>query len=174
MLCQDTVLVHFDPKQEIGISCDTSSVGIGAVLFHRYKDGSEHPIANVSKTQRNYSQIQKEALAIVFALHKFHQFLYGQKFILVTDHKPLTHTFAPQKAIPKLAANRLARWALMLNEYNYSIEYRDTKKHGNADALSRLPVGPDTKFDEEESDTDVDTICMITRDVCKTLTSRPF
>ena len=69
--------------------------------------------------------------------------------------------FAPQKAIPKLAANRLARWALMLNEYNYSIEYRETKKHGNADALSRLPVGPDTKFDEEESDADADTICMI-------------
>ena len=78
MLCQDTVLVHFDPKQEIGISCDASSVGIGAVLFHRYEDGSERPIANVSKTlnqtHRNYSQIQKEALAIVFALHKFHQF----------------------------------------------------------------------------------------------------
>ena len=165
MLCQDTVFVHFDPKQEIGISCDASSVGIGAVLFHRYKDGSERPIANVSKTlnqtQRNYSQIQKEALAIVFALHKFHQFLYGRKFILVTDHKPLTDMFAPQKAIPKLAANRLARWALMLNEYNYSIEYRETKKHGNADALSRLPVGPDTKFDEEESDVDVDTMCMI-------------
>ena len=165
MLCQDTVLVHFDPKQEIGISCDASSVGIGAVLFHRYEDGSERPIANVSKTlnqtQPNYSQIQKEALAIVFALHKFHQFLYGRKFILVTDHKPLTDMFAPQKAIPKLAANILARWALMLNEYNYSIEYRETKKHGNADALSRLPVGPDTKFDEEESDADMDTICMI-------------
>ena len=51
----------------------------------------------------------------------------------------------------------------MLNEYNYSIDYRETKKHGNADALSCLPVGPDTKFDEEESDADVDTIhvCMM-------------
>ena len=68
---------------------------------------------------------------------------------------------APQKAIPKLAANRLARWALMLNEYNYSIEYRETKEHGNADALCCLPVGPDTTFDKEESDADVDTICMI-------------
>ena len=72
----------------------------------------------LNQTQRKYSQIQKEALAIVFALHKFHQFLYGRKFILVTDHKPLIDMFAPQKAIPKLAANRLARWALMLNEYN--------------------------------------------------------
>ena len=165
MLCQDNVLAHFDPKQDIGISCDASEVGLGAVLFHRYEDGSERPIANVSKiltdTQRKYSQIQKEALAIIFALHKFHQFLYGRKFILVTDHKPLTSMFGPTKATPTLAANRLARWALMLNQYDYKIEYRSTKKHGNADALSRLPVGHDVNFDGEESDADIDTICLI-------------
>lgn len=66
-LCTDNVLAHFDPKEEIGISCDASEVGLGAVLFHRYKDGSERPIANASKTltdtQRRYSQIQKEALS---------------------------------------------------------------------------------------------------------------
>jgi len=165
VLCTDTVLAHFDPKQDIGISCDASEVGLGAVLFHRYEDGSERPIANISKTltttQRNYSQIQKEALAIVFALHKFHQFLYGRKFILVTDHKPLTSLFGPSKATPVLAANRLARWALLLNQYNYKIEYRKTNDHGNADALSRLPQGPDDIFDGEETDADIDTICTI-------------
>ena len=165
MLCQDNVLVHFNPNQEIGISCDASEVGLGVVLFHRYADGCERPIANASKTltdtQRNYSQVQKEALAIIYALHKFHQFLYGRRFILVTDHKPLTSLFGPNKATPKLAANRLARWALMLNQYNYKIEYRDTHDHGNADALSRLPAGPDEEFDGEESNADVDTICMI-------------
>ena len=165
MLCQDTVLAHFDSQQEIGISCDASDVGIGVVLFHRYQDGSERPIANASKTltetQRKYSQIQKEALAIIFALHKFHQFLYGRRFILVTDHQPLTKLFGPTTATPKLAANRLARWALMLNQYDYSIEYRKTSQHGNADALSRLPCGPDKRFDGEEKDADIDTICMI-------------
>ena len=165
MLCKDTVLAHFDPKQEIGISCDASDVGVGVVLFHRYPDGSERPIANASKTlsdtQRRYSQIQKEALSIIFALHKFHQFLYGRKFILVTDHKPLTSLFGPSKATPMLAANRLARWALLLNQYDYKIEYRNTKEHGNADALSRLPMGPDTIFDGEESDNDIDTICIV-------------
>ena len=159
MPCADTVLAHFEPNQEIGISCDASEVGIGAVLFHRYSDGSERPLANVSKTltdtQRRYSQIQKEALAIVFALHKFHQFLYGRKFILVTDHQPLTSLFGPSKATPTLAANRLARWALMLNQYDYNIEYRKTSDHGNADALSRLPVGADIKFDGEETDADM-------------------
>ena len=116
LLSMDMVLAHFDPTLPIGISCDASEVGLGVVLFHRYQDGSERPIANASKTltetQRNYSQIQKEAL------NKFHQFLYGRKFILVTDHKPLLALFRPSKA---LAANRLARWALMLSQYDYSI-----------------------------------------------------
>ncbi|XP_012941600.2 uncharacterized protein LOC106012630 [Aplysia californica] len=100
-LSADTALAHFNPALEVGISCDASDVGIGCVLFHRYSDGSERPIANVSKTltqtQRRYSQIQKEALAIIFGLNKFHQFLYGRRFILVTDHKPLIALFGPTK-----------------------------------------------------------------------------
>ena len=165
LLSADTILVHFDPSLPIGISCDASEVGLGAVLFHRYSDGSERPIANTSKiltsTQRGYSQIQKEALAIIFALNKFHQFLYGRTFILVMDHKPLIALFGPTKATPALAANSLARWALMLSQYNYSIEYRKTSDHGNADALSHLPVGPDVNFDGEEGDADMDTVCTI-------------
>ena len=165
LLSMDMVLAHFDPTLPIGISCDASEVGLGVVLFHRYQDGSERPIANALKTltetQRHYSQIQKEAQAIVFALNKFHQFLYGRKFILVTDHKPLLALFGPSKATPALAANRLARWALMLSQYDYSIEYRRTSEQGNADALSRLPMGPDTDFYSEEEDADVDTVCTI-------------
>ena len=103
-LCADTVLAHFQSSVPIGISCDASEVGIGAVLFHRYPDGSERPIANVSKTltetQCRYSQIQKEALAIIFALKKFHQFLYGRSFILVTDHKPLIALFGSTQSNP--------------------------------------------------------------------------
>ena len=80
-LTADTVLVHFNPNLPLGILCDASEVGIGAVLFHQYPDNSERPVANVSKTltatQRSYSQIQREALAIVFALERFHYFLYG-------------------------------------------------------------------------------------------------
>ena len=77
-----------------------------------------------------------------FALNKFHQFLYGRTFILVVDHKSLIALFGPTKVTPALAANRLAQWALMLRQYQYSIEYRKTSDHSNAGALSRLPVGP--------------------------------
>ena len=76
MVCNETVLAHFNPSLSIGIACDASNVGLGVVLFHRYVDGSKRPIANASKTLtealRNYSQIQKEALAIVYALNKCH------------------------------------------------------------------------------------------------------
>jgi len=140
-------------------------VGIEAVLFHCFPDGSERPIANASKTltrsQRNYSQIQKEAMAIVYALKKFYHYLFGRRFIVVTDHKPLLTLFGPEKATPSLAANRLARWALFLNQFSYQIVYRKTSEHQTADLLSRLPAGVDTVFDAEEDADDVDTVCMV-------------
>jgi len=164
-LCMETTLAHFDPSMDIGIACDASEVGLGVVLFHRYKDGREQPLAYASKTltdaQKAYGQVQKEALSIVFALKKFHQFLYGRRFILITDHKPLLALFGPTKATPAMAANRLARWALTLNQYDYSIEYRKTADHDNADSLSRLPAGPDINFDREEDGEDMDTVCTI-------------
>ena len=166
-LGKDHVLVHFDPALQLGISCDASNVGIGVVLFHRYPDGSERPISNVSTTltpsQRRYSQIQKEALAVVFGLQKFHQFLYGRKFIMVTDYKPLLALFSPSSGTPAMAANRLARWAFMLSQYDYSIEYRKSTEHGNADTLSRLPAGADPFFDKEEEKerSKVILICMV-------------
>ncbi len=165
MLSTEQLLTNFDQALQVGISCDASDTGIGAVLFHRYADGQERPITNISKTlsstQRKYGQIQKEALSIIFALKKFHQFLYGRRFILVTDHKPLLALFGPTKEVPALAANRLARWALQLSQYDYTIEHRSTKHHQNADALSRLPMGPDAEFDKVEDEEDVDIVCAI-------------
>lgn len=165
LLSSENVLVHYDEKIPIGIACDASSVGIGAVLFHRYPDGSERPICNVSKkltdSQRNYSQIQKEALAIVFGLKKFYQYIYGRQFTIVTDHRPLIAMFGPGKGTPALAANRLSRWALMLSQFNYKIEYRRTSDHANADVLSRLPASHDTHFDGEESQDDAEMVCAV-------------
>ena len=98
---------------------------------------------------------------MIFGLNKFHQYLYARHFILVTDHKPLIALFGPSNGVPAMAANRLARWALTLSQYDYSVEYRPTKSHGNADALSRLPSGDDKNFDGEEERADVSVVCNV-------------
>ena len=105
---------------------------------------STRPIAYVSRslthTEKNYVQVEKEVLALVFAVKKFHQYLYGLVFTLLTDHKPLLTIFGPKKGIPFLAAARLQHWAVLLSAYSYLIEYKSTNQHSNADALSRLPL----------------------------------
>ena len=141
------VLAHYDPKQELRLATDACQYGIGAVISHVDKDGVERPIAytsrSLSSSEKNYSQIEKEALGIVFGVTKFHKYLYGRKFTLITDHKPLTTIFSPRKAVPPLAALRMQRWALILMTYNYDIVYRRSSEHGNADVLSRFPEKTD-------------------------------
>ena len=122
------VLTHFSEKLPLKLDTDASNYGIGAVISHIYPSGEERPIAYASRTlnksERNYPQIEKEALSIVFGVRKFHQYLYGRKFILVTDHKPLVSLLGPKTGIPTLAAARMQRWALLLSGYQYDIEYR--------------------------------------------------
>ncbi|RXN16207.1 putative protein K02A2.6-like protein [Labeo rohita] len=112
--------------------------------FHTLPSGEEKPIAfasrTLSKAEQNYAQIEREALAIVFGVRKFHQYLYGRKFTLFTDHRPLTTVFGPQNGIPSMAAARMQRWALLLSAHNYTIEYKRAEHHANADGLSRLPL----------------------------------
>lgn len=106
-------------------------------------DGSERPIAfascSLSPAECNYAQIDREALSLVWGVKKFNQYLYGKHFTLITDHQPLVSIFNPQKGVPAMAVARLQRWALFLGVHTYTIEYKGTKLHGNADGLSRLP-----------------------------------
>lgn len=138
-------LTHYQPDLPVKLVCDASSHGLGAVLAHVMPDESERPIAfasrSLNKAEKNYSQIEKEGLALVYGVTKFHMYLYGKaKFTLVTDHKPLLAILGDKVGLPTLVAARLQRWAITLAAYSYEIEYRSTKKMGNADALSRLPV----------------------------------
>jgi hypothetical protein len=104
----------------------------------------EKPVLFASSTlttaQQNYSQLDREALALIFAVKRFHKYLYGQKFTLVSDHQPLRHILAPDKGIPTVAAARLQRWSIVLAAYQYKIEYRKSALMCPADALSRLPI----------------------------------
>jgi len=148
LVTSDQVLTHYDPGLPVRLACDASPYGIGAVLSHVMPDSTERPIAFASRSlisaEQAYAQIDKEALALVWGVKHFNHYLYGRRFQLVTDHKPLTFIFHPERGIPGTAAARLQRWALFLSGHDYTIVYKNTGQHGNADALSRLPMEPHT------------------------------
>ena len=143
-LSSSHVLVHYNPSLPVILESDASQYGIGAVILHRFPNGDERPIAYASRSlnssEKNYSQIEKEGLAIIFGVTKYYMYLFGRKFTLRTDHKPLLKIFAPDSATPVLAAARLQRWSLLLSSYQYEIEFKPSAEVASADALSRLPM----------------------------------
>lgn len=137
----DRVLVHFDPKLPIILETDASQYAVAGVLSHWFPDKTKRPIAfvsrSLSKCERNYSVIEKEALAIIFSVTKLRQYLLGQKFELDTDHKPLLAIFGQYKGLPVMASARMQRWAFILSGFNYSINHiKGVENH--ADSLSRM------------------------------------
>ncbi|KAJ8706686.1 hypothetical protein PYW07_012764 [Mythimna separata] len=149
------VLAHYDPDKPLFLTCDASARGLGGVLTQLCEGECagagvgagtgprERPVIYVSRAltnaEKNYSQIEREALAIIFSLEKLHQYLYGRRFTLRTDHKPLVTIFGPKQGVPSMAASRLQRWAIKLAAYTYDIEFVRSKDNG-ADGLSRLPA----------------------------------
>ena len=143
MIVNSDCLIHYDPKLPIVLSADCSSYGIGCALSHLV-DGIERPVSFASRTlspaERNYSQLEREALAIIFALKKFHFYVYGFEFTIKTDHKPLLGIFSPDKLIPLMASGRIIRWCLMMQAYKFKLVHTSGKLLGHVDALSRLPL----------------------------------
>ena len=96
MLNSSDLLAHYDPSKELVLSCDASPYGLGAVISH-IVDGKQRSISYTSRTlspaEGNYAQLDKEGDAMIFGLKKFHQYPYGQKFKIFTDHKPLLGLF---------------------------------------------------------------------------------
>jgi transposase InsO family protein len=143
LLLGDNILYPYDPELPIIVSCDASSYGVGAVLSHMVNE-VERPVMFVSSTlspaEKNYSQLDREALAIIFALKKFEKYIYGHPITIFTDHKPLESLFNFKKGMPSVATARLQRWMLIVSMYDCRIVYRKGSSLQNADALSRLPL----------------------------------
>ena len=117
------------------IDTDASDTAIGAVLS-QIQNGEEKVIGYGSKTlskeERNYCVTRRELLAVVHFVEHYKYYLQGKKFVVRTDHSSL-RWMLNQKDLQ----DQLARWIQKLSTYDFDIEFRPGKKHGNADAMSR-------------------------------------
>ena len=121
---------------------DTSNFGLGAVLLHKEEDSKLKPIHHALRTllltEMSYSKLEKEGLAIIFAIKKFPNYRYSWEFMLQTDHHPLLVIFSSKKGIPTHTVNHLQRWAMILLNYPFKMECLLSKEIVHADGLPIL------------------------------------
>jgi len=168
-LCSAPVLHSPDFSRPFSVQCDASKHGIGAVLVQRYGE-EEVPVAFMSKkynqAQRNYSVVEQECLAVVLAIKKFRGYIEGQDFEVVTDHASLKWLMSQTDL-----HGRLARWALKLQGFRFSINHRKGSRNVVPDALSR-------KYAEDSDSDDLTTGCPFVHELTDTteidLTSEAF
>lgn len=133
VLTNSPVLKYYDVNAEVKLSVDASSYAVGAVLLQ-----NDQPIAYASaaltSAQKNYPQIEKEATAIRYGCKKFHEYVYGKKLTIETDHKPLEIIF---KKPLHTAPARLQRILFDVTQYHPVIEYKKGSQLFVADSLSR-------------------------------------
>ncbi|UYV83953.1 K02A2.6-like [Cordylochernes scorpioides] len=145
-------LALFDPSRTTIVSADASSFGIGGVLRQEQPDGSLKPIAYVSRTlsetEKRYSQIEKEGLAIVWTCERLKDYVTGIKIHIETDHKPLIAIFT-SKSLEDMTP-RLQRLKMRMMRYSYQISHIAGKKQIVADMLSRKPMSKPHKDELEE------------------------
>lgn len=142
LLTSSHVLQYPDFDNDFILTTDASNYALGAVLSQGVI-GKDRPVAfasrTLSRTEENYSAIEKELLAIDWATRYFRPYLFGRKFILYTDHQPLTYALNL-----KTPNARLVKWRLRLREFNFEPKYRPGKQNVVADALSRIPEPEET------------------------------
>lgn len=128
-IASERVLVPYDPRYPLQLACDASPTGIAGVLSHIIDD-QERPIAFASKSlknaEKNYSQIDREALEIMFAVDYFYHYLFGRSLKLITDNQPLLRIFHQ---------NSNKRYAVFLSAFNYEVVYKKGIENANADCL---------------------------------------
>ena len=151
MIAKSPILAHYDPKKPLSVVCDASPYGVGAIL-QVLEQGVERPVFMVSSTlspaEKNYAQIHREALAIVFGVQRFHKYIYGHKVTVYTDCKALEPLLNGTKCLSTIMNSRFLRWILFLQNYDIVVKYRPSAKTVNADALSCLPENRPTEVEE--------------------------
>ena len=147
------ILAHFNSDAPTIVSADASGVALGAVLSQLI-DGQEYPVAFASKTlsetERRYSAGEREAFACIFACEHWHNFLFGRKFLLQTDHVALQALLSKSGSGHKPV--RLYKWAERLHQYNFEVQYIPGSTNYVADMLSRLVVAEPSAEDWPDSD----------------------
>ena len=145
-----TILAHYDETLPIVLTTDASPVGLGACLAHRVTDKNgrsylkplSYASCSLKPSETRYAQIDREGLAVYWAIQHFRQFLYCKKFTLHTDCSALTRIFGPKNDLGGCATGRLNRWAAALMEYDFIAKHIKGSENQICDNLSRLPVPP--------------------------------
>lgn len=140
------ILACPDPSRPFRLYTDASQYAVGAILVQDSPEGEEKVIAylshSLSETQRRWASIEREAFAVVYALKKLHVYLWGARFEIHTDHKPLTSLFRAE-----IKNTKVQRWAIQIAEYGAPILYHPGKKNIRADMLSRIcTLTPTTEY----------------------------
>ena len=135
-------IVDFDSKKLTSIFVDGSPISLDAVLIQEEESSKEvtplhYASCPLTPTQLRYPQIEREALSIYWAVKRFHLFVYGKQFKVITDHKPLVSLFNNPSFQPSA---RIERWLLELQQYHFTVEYRPDASNP-ANYASRHPVG---------------------------------
>lgn len=148
ILTNEPILQYPNFSESFNLTTDASNFAIGAVLSQG-KIGSDLPVAYASRTlntsETNYSTIEKELLAIIWAVKYFRPYLFGRKFKIVTDHKPLQWLFSSKEP-----SSKMVRWRLKLQEFDYEIIYKKGLLNKNADALSRIELNANDAQPQEQ------------------------
>ena len=139
-------LAHFDESKEIVLTTDASPIGLGTCLSHRIVKSNKsylRPIAYASRSlsmaEKNYAQVEREGLAVIWAVKYFRQFLFCHHFTLQTDCSALTKIFGPKNDLGGIALSRMNRWCVDLMEYDFTAQHIKGDKNLVCDSLSRLP-----------------------------------
>jgi hypothetical protein len=137
---EQSLLHYYNPLKEVHMHCDASIQGVGAALLQPDDNGVFHPVAYASKsltpTEQRYACIERELLSIVFGTRRFHTYLFGRSFQVITDHRPLVMIVdKPLTSAPP----RLQRMLVELQGYNFVLTHRPGTQNQLADGLSRLP-----------------------------------